>query len=294
MVFSIPSFLGVGDDYDKKDLKDKRAVGRNFAVPGPKSGNGPDAMLGKQFVSIHAGDRYVDPDTMERREKVEKRKKNIVPQGFRPTNAAPKPCGPGDSYTTMGQKFPHMTDFVVPRRGDIPAKVEVPKRGIYAHFPKTGGFGYAGLTLSRVGEDYVASEYDAPRKKAMEERERHIAALAKRNAPPFRCPGRLGTTLDEGPMTGASQCYTLTKPMPPKQIFVSQAAVSVAGRTAAWRPAGALPQLRYSEIKYLEDPYDGYDPRVGTVKKKPSDKFMKPAGATNTSWYTKSIAFARF
>ena len=46
MVFSVPSFLGVGDDYDKKKVVDKRSVGRNFAVPVPKKGNGPDAMIG--------------------------------------------------------------------------------------------------------------------------------------------------------------------------------------------------------------------------------------------------------
>lgn len=289
MVFSIPSFLGVGDDYDKKRVVDKKLLGRNFAVPCPKSGKGPDAMLNKQFVSIHAGDRYIDPDTMERRERVERRKKNIVPTGFRPTNAAPKPCGLGDHYTTMGQKFPHMTDFIVPRRGEAPPKKQIPARGIYAYFPKSGGYGYAGTTMSKVGEDYVANFYDAYRMQEAAERVKNKEKM--KGGAPFRCPGRLGTTLDEGPLTGASQCYTLTKPMPPKQIFVSKA--SGARPEVPWKPAGALPQLRYDDVKYCEDPYDGYDPRVGVVKKKPSEKFMKPAGATNTSWYTKSIAFAR-
>ena len=186
----------------------------------------------------------------------------------------------------MGEKIVHMTDFDVPRRGEAPPRKEIPKRGIYASVPKSGGYGYAGTLLSNVGTDYVASFYDAPRDKAREERE--ISRKLMRG--PFRPCGRNGTTMDEGPLTGASMCYTLTKPMPPKQIFVSKA--SVKGPEAPWRPAGVLPK-EPAVTEYREDPYDGYDPRVGTEKKRPSDKVFRPSGTTNSSWYTKSIAFAR-
>jgi hypothetical protein len=291
MVFSIPSFLGVGDDYDKKNVADQRTRGlRTFLVSGPKTGNGADAMLDKNFVSIHAGDRYVDQSAIERKYQKERAALGIAqPTPFKFTNAAPKACGLGDIYTVMGERFPHETDYVVQMRGTAPPRREPARRGVFTAPGKKGTFGVPGTLLSTEGADYVASFYDAPQRLAREERARLKAA---ERGVPFKPSAKLGRALDAYPSTGISACYTMDRPMPPKRQFQSTAAENRRKPEASWRPAGKVAPP--APVEYREDPYLGYDPRTQSKKRDLSNlKKFTPAGATNTSWYTSSIAFRR-
>ena len=80
MVFSIPSYLGVGDRY-KKPI-DARAQGATFLVSRPKTGTNPDALFDKEFHYMWNGERGGDAETVRMREMHENNKKNLTPNGF--------------------------------------------------------------------------------------------------------------------------------------------------------------------------------------------------------------------
>lgn len=289
MVFSIPTFATIGDEYDKKKVVDERSKGKSFVAVAPKKGNMPDALFSKTFLSIHEGDKYVDPGTAEKRYRLEKAKKNIVPQGFRLSNPTPKGCGLGSNFGTFQKNgWPHETDYIVPRKGESPPRREPTKRPIFTSPGKKGTFGFPNTTLSPIGQDYIADFYEARRMQEKKELEDHHKKI---KGPGFKCASRRGYTFDEMMGTGVSGCYKMTKPMailkrkpkpPPKRI------------EHPWRPSGPI-EKGPPKIEYREDPYDGFDPRVGKQKKvfKNDKSSFRPAGATNTSWYTSSIAFKR-
>lgn len=290
MVFSVPSFVGVGDDFDKEVKKDKKP-GRTFLAGGPKKGNGPDALFGKQFQSIHEGDPYVDPGTLEKRNKREKAKKCLTSNGFRLASPPKKPTGPGDFHGTFDEKpLVHETDYVVPRKGESPPRKQPAPRQVYTAPTAKGGFGFPKTTLSAIGTDYVADFYDAPREAAKRDLEKHKQLV---KGAPWKGASRRGYTFDEGSGTGASKCYTQTKPMPPRKPTTSNA--SCKGPDSAWRPGGIVPK-RLPPVEYREDPFDGFDPREANKKRTKPDTGKpgwRPAANQNDTWYTKSIAFAR-
>ena len=290
MVFSIPSFLCVGDEYDKRHLQDERSKGKNFVSPGPKKGKLPDALFTKEYRSIHEGDPFVDTKKQEQRARMEREKKKICDKVWRPANPPKRPTGLGTYYGCCDETpIPHETDYIVPRKGDAPRKQPISKRNIYTSPPKRGTYGFPGTTLSAIGQDYIACTFDAARDA---KRKEELKAKIQSKGQSFKAACRLGRTFDEGMGTGVSQCYVLTQPMPPKKPFVGFTGLK--GPEAPWKPAGKVTQE--VPLEYREDPYDGFDPRVPKAKKAKSDKeraAFRPSGATNSSWYTKSIAFAR-
>lgn len=282
MVFSIPSFTTVGDEYNKKKVIDVRSHGKSFAVPGPKSGHLPDALFSKEFQSIHEGDKYVDPGTAEKREKIAKTKKALAGP-WRMVGIPKKGCGLGSYFGCIDNKpIPHETDFIVPRKGEKPPPAKHEPRNIVTAPTKKSG------TFSDYGMEYIADNYDA--KREIERKERELNR--KKEHGPFRAACRLGGTFDEAMGTGVSLCYKMTKPMPPTKPKKQLAPLK--GPDAPWKPSGPTERL-VPKVEYREDPYDHYDPRVGTKRKvnTESKAGWKPGGATNSSWYTRSIAFAR-
>lgn len=288
MVFSIPSFATVGDPYVKKVVKDQRSHNRTFLTGPPKTGTMPDALFDKVTKSIHEGDKYVEPNVAERRYKNEKLKKNLTANGFVFANPPKKPTGLGSFFGTIqNEPFKHETDFVVLRKGEAPPKPTSRARQIYTAPPKKGTFGFPKTLLSDIGGDYVASFYNQDKINAHNERLKHEKLM---KGAPFKTGGRSGTTFDESPATGATTCYMLTKPIPPKKV---KEAPVYKKAEAPWKPSG--PIFKTTQMEYREDPYDHFDPRVGTVKKLvPSDKAAwKPNSNTDNHWYSCSIAFKR-
>ena len=291
MVFSIPSFAGVGDPYVKrKKIKDQRVVGRNFVAVAPKTGKNPDALFEKEFHSLHEGDRFVEQTVADRRYQNSKLKKNLTPSGFKCASPPQKATGLGGYFGTIQKTaFPHETDFVVPRKGDIPVKRATKPRQIYTAPAKKGTFGFPNTTIGKEGQDYVASFYGQERENARKERE---ASNKLMKGAAFRVIGRRGKTFDEGPATGVSLCFVMTKPMPlRKQKPV--AAVKKPAVEQPWKPNG--PTNQKPPLEYREDPYDKYDPRAPPQgRKKESDvKSWKPNSSTDNFWYSTSIAFRR-
>lgn len=285
MVFSIPSFATVGDDYDKKPTE-SRFKGKTL-IPGAKK------ETFDEFKSIHQGDPYVDSGTAERRAKLEASKKRVNGAVFRLASPPKKACGLGSYFGTFQDKpTPHETDYVVPRKGEAPPRKEPAPRPIFTNPTKKGTFGVAGTLLSKEGTEYVADMYEAKREAARKDLEEHKKAM---KGAPWKGCGRRGYTFDEAAGTGASSCYALTKPLEEKKLPKSNAAVK--GPEAPWRPGGKIP-VKLPPVEYREDPFDGYDPAAEPRKKAStapsgSRPSWRPNGNQNDTWYTKSIAFGR-
>jgi hypothetical protein len=287
MVFSIPSYLGVGDRY-KKPI-DARAQGATFLVSRPKTGTNPDALIDKEFHYIWNGERGGDAETVRRREMRESNKKNLTPNGFVYTGPSPQPSGLGSYFGCFqSTPYPHMPEHPV-RHDKAVAHPQPAPRGFYTSpAPKGSGFGYANVTISKLGSDYIATIYDQQRINDRLERE---AWKKKMPAEPFRPTGRQGYTFDESPATGTSRCYIMTVPFQekrPEPVFrhfrVEQ----------PWRPAGYV-EDKPTAMEYWEDPYGGYDPRKEPKDyvRKPSNAVFLPSSRNDGFWYTQSVVFKR-
>jgi len=296
MVFSIPSFTTVGDQFDKpkKSVKDERSKSLADKAFNPyysgKKGKLPDALFTRKFLSINEGDLFVDPLTRERRAKAGRKSTVKEDRPVWHTAGFPKKhSGSGDYYGTIGGVNPHETSYIVPRKGEAPPRKAIENRGFYTNPTKKGTFGFSNVTLSNIGQNYVADFFDAERKKNFEllQRGKKLMKADK----PFLGISRCARTFDEFGGSGASAVYTMTRPMAPRK---KKSEIKEDKKDQnPWRPAGNPPPVH--AIEYREDPYDGFDPRIGKVKKVTKDDraTFRPAGATNSSWFTKSIAFAK-
>ncbi|KAH9600335.1 Protein of unknown function DUF4586 [Trypanosoma melophagium] len=285
MVFSIPSYLGLGDRY--KHAVDARAQGVNFVTSPPKTGHNPDALFDKEFKYMYNGDRRADPETMARREAMESRKKNMTANGFMPTGPPQKGEGLGSNYGLIQKEpYPHMPDNPQ-TRGPQPFPQSMPRQ-VLTSPGKLGSYGTPGLALSNIGNEYIANIYDQPRINAKREREMWRSRMP---AAPFKPVGRRGYTFDECPATGTSTCYMMTKPFLPKKVTPPLTHFVI---DKPWRPAGYIDDKRIS-IDYWEDPYNAFDPRDDPKSrvKKPSDAVFKTGFRGDNFWYTQSIVFRR-
>lgn len=301
MVFSIPSYLGLGDR--PKRVVDERSKGTNFIVSFPKTGKGNDAYLDNGEIInkyLWNGERGGDATTVSRREAMESAKKNLTSNGFVYTGPSQKGEGLG-SYFGCFQRTPYPyvpnqpekhSDRIAAIRARKLARNDgtaPPLRGIYTSpAPKGTGYGYAGLTISAVGCDYIASYYDAPQRAARAEREQWAKKMP---AEPFKPCGRRGFTFDESLATGVSKCYVMTVPFKAKKAEKPMNHFLV---SAPWRPAGYVDDSP-AVMEYWEDPYGGYDPRLEpkAYVKKPSDQVFLPSSRSDTFWYTQSVVFKR-
>ncbi|KAF5220711.1 hypothetical protein C3747_10g112 [Trypanosoma cruzi] len=285
MVFSIPSFLGLGDRY--KHAVDERAQGVNFVTCYPKTGHNPDALFDKEFKYMYNGDRRSDPETMARREQMEKRKKDMTATGFAYVGPPQKGEGLGSYYGLIQREpYPHIPDNPM-SRGPQPFPKSMPRQ-ILTSPGKLGSYGTPGLALSEIGNEYIATIYDQPRINAKKERD---AWRRRMPAVPFIPVGRRGYTFDESPFTGVSTCYVMTKPFMPKPVQPSFKHFVV---DKPWRPAGYV-EDKPTAMDYREDPYNAFDPREDPKSrvKKPSDAVFRTGYRCDNFWYTQSIVFRR-
>lgn len=288
MVFSIPSYLGLGDRPQKP--YDPRAHGGTFLVGRPKTGHNPDALIDKEFRYLWNGERGGDVETMRRRELMESAKKNLTSNGFVYSSPPQKGEGVGSYYGCIDSTpYPHAPAHPEKHEQRV-ARRELGPRGIYTSPAKKGtGYGYAHLGLSDVGTDYIATIYDQPAINAREERELWRSRMPQA---PFVPAMRRGYTFDEALATGVSRCYTMDVPFREKKEAPEISHYTV---DAPWRPAGAIDDSRAAGMEYWEDPYRGYDPRLEpkAYVKKPSEEVFYPSKCCDNFWYTQSVVFKR-
>lgn len=162
--FSTPSYGGVGEPYRKDREDDPRAQGLQFTTNKQRSGqtganwntnNGRRndhkilfevcAHFRTLPTPFHVADRstswqgepYVDPNTHERRAKMEAKKKNLTPEGFRYSGGSKKNSGlgPAGQYGSIGPRLLYEPHFEVHKKGEPRAKKEYDPLNKQAHAP---------------------------------------------------------------------------------------------------------------------------------------------------------------
>lgn len=286
MVFSIPSYLCCGDR--PKKPYDARAQGTSFLVSRPKTGHNPDALFDKEFRYMWNGERGGNSEELQRKEQKAAAARNLTSNGFAYTSRTKRGEGLGSYFGCFQTSPPVHIPEHPEKNSQRVARREILPRPIFTSPGPKGGYGYANLSITPVGNDYIATYYDQRRINARREREE----WRKRMPPePFKPCGRRGFTFDEALATGVSRCYMMTTPFKekrPEKVFVRFHI------DHPWRPAGYV-EDKPTAMEYWEDPYRGYDPRIPAADyvKKPTDANFKPSSRCDHFWYTQSIVFKR-
>eukprot|EP00755_Sulcionema_specki_P030354 Sspe_Gene.94158::Locus_66602_Transcript_1_1_Confidence_1.000_Length_621::g.94158::m.94158 len=179
-------YITIGDDYDKKLPVDLRNVGlKCFTTSPSKKGKGPDVtfdwnLRNKKFLSLSEGDKYMDPGTKEKREKLESAKRFVGGVPWKYTGPPKKSAGKGNWYGTFWEADKkegpprHETEYDVVKKGEMPPKLEPRPRNILTTPAKKGTYGVPGTLLSNAfgganadwnGTEYICDPYDNARKK---------------------------------------------------------------------------------------------------------------------------------
>jgi hypothetical protein len=291
-MFSNPSYISIGDEYDKsKQLQPDRCKGVQMKVGTSKRGNAPDALFDKKFKSLSEGDKYIDPGVIEKREVVESRKRLVTDQGFKFSTPGSRSAGLGNYYGCFTKNWSHETDFVVTKKGELPSKPPGGNRNMVTNPPKRGTYGVPGTTLSRGDEyKYISDPFDYDKRAAQGETVKSDKSADKTGVP-FKAASRRLDYFDSQPNVAASKIYSLDKPLPAKKADVAPAQHVV---SVPFKPSSP-PKRGYNacitKYEYREDPFELREKkaREDRQKNKPS-VVWKPVGASK-SLPVRSIAF---
>jgi hypothetical protein len=280
------AFITIGDEYDKKDTVPDRFKGKNMLTSAaPSRGFKLDSCFERKVLSLSEYDRYVDPGYYEKRDRIEKEKKKVVPMGFRYSNPSHKSTGAGDYFGTFQEKNhpEYQPAFKVDTEATAKKVLSMP-RNILVAPPKRGTYGVPGLSIG--GKDgqikYISDPYD--------ERKRTEALVAKSAKPPgqpFKAACRHQDYFDET-AHGVAKIYTIDRPLPAKR-GASELSGSRERKQpgAAWKPGGVLSKELLKHEEYKEDPYELREKRAREEKLARESKFKagsqwKPIGGTKT------------
>lgn len=220
-VFQQPSYISIGDEYDKPNRQADRHKGKSFSTALGKKGQGADIGFTKEFKSLHEGDKFVDPGTHEKKYRLEQEKKKITPEGFRYTAPSKKPCGSGSYSGCFTQPYSHQTEYDVLQKGELPQKTAGSTKNVLTNPPKKGTFGTPGTSIGGgKGTEfkYTSDPYDAEHRKELAEARNAAKKIAGNG--PFKSACRRTACFDEHHGTGASKVFSLDRALPPKKQLV--------------------------------------------------------------------------
>lgn len=184
-LFSEPSYICIGDEYDPPPEQGGRHKGLNIMTQNVKKGAVPcggkyGTNFDLTFRRISDGDTYLMPGSLERKWRKEAWMKCRTSEGFRFTSPAKHRTGLGDTtgnFNAQHEKRHGWPEFI-PRGGmekktknDIapPAKPNVMTNPV-----KKGSYGYTTKNFIGRGSEfaYMIDPYDRPREMEIEERKK--------------------------------------------------------------------------------------------------------------------------
>lgn len=173
-LFSEPSYISIGDEYDPPAPKGGRHKGLNIMTQNVKKGTVPQyTNFDRTFRRISDGDTYVMPGSLERKWRKEAWTKCTTADGFRYSHPAKHRTGLGD----VTGNFSKWHEFM-PRGGmEKKTKNDIPppaKPNIMTNPVKKGSYGVYGNYINQKGTEYLymIEPYDRPRELEIEERRR--------------------------------------------------------------------------------------------------------------------------
>jgi len=291
-LFSQPSYISIGDEYDKKIAISDRSRGNQFKTAPLKKGNTVDVLFEKQFKSLHLGDKYLEPGTIERKFMIEKAKKKLTPEGFRYSSPPKKSCGLGNYYGCFNERAPfkHETEYVVVKKGELPSKVQPQLKNIVTCPAKKGTYGFPGLTIGKGDEyKYISDPYDVLRRRdAQQSKENKLLAGA------FKSACKRLDYFDSQPNVAASKIYSLDKPLPARKPEPPKKEPAI---TVPFKPSSPAKRGFAGTInkfpEYKEDPYELKEKAERETRSiaKPGVVWKPVSGPR--SMYVRSIAFSK-
>lgn len=115
-MFSTPSYWGVGEPFDDS-VTSARAGAQGLQMVTNKqrtgiTGDNWNRNNGrrKDFIRLYEGEVQVDPGTYDRRWKMEQKKKNLTPDGFRYARAPQQSSGLGGNWGRIGPRLEYMPE----------------------------------------------------------------------------------------------------------------------------------------------------------------------------------------
>ncbi|KAJ9452184.1 hypothetical protein DIPPA_12442 [Diplonema papillatum] len=214
-LFGTPSYISIGDEYDKKTAQNDRYKGKGFSCVPSKRGQGPEVTFDRRFRSIHEGDKYVDPGMHDKKYRIQQERKKITADGFKYTSPGKRSCGSGNHYGCFAERssqLKHETEFEVVKKGELPDRVKpIPKNIVTGSCKK----GLHSLNDTCIGEPYKyqSDPYDAQHKRHIDEARN---ASQRQIGGAFKASSHGGGTFDKTDQ-GSSKIYSLDRPLPPKK-----------------------------------------------------------------------------
>jgi len=270
--FSTPTFGGVGEPYDDtKKMSDSRAKGNQFTTNkqrGGQTGDNWNRNSGRRndVKRLYEGEVYVDPHTYERKWKMEQKKKNLTPDGFKYSSPNSKSSGLGGTWGMIGPKLAHEPEFEVVKKGEVPGEVKhelrqvvtsPAKKGYGANTPGTMfGPGPRKGEKPTIGKEYEHSPdpYDLARQFEREERKFNQEKLAGRQ--PYRTMGHSVDFFDGHKSVAAPKGLAEDPRMPDKPEPASPEVVPTVpfypSRAPRSGPMGTFQKFP----EYIEDPLE--------------------------------------
>jgi len=172
-LFSEPSYISIGDEYDPPAARGGRHRGQNIMTQTVKKGSVPQyTNFDRTYRRISEGDTYVMPGALERQWRKQSWLKCNTADGFRYTHPAKHRTGLGDTTGNFA-KWPSF----MPRGGmEKKTKDDIPppaKPNIVTNPVKKGSYGVHGTYMGKGTEfKYMIDPYDRPREMEMEERKK--------------------------------------------------------------------------------------------------------------------------
>eukprot|EP00998_Keelungia_sp_KM082_P006426 NODE_2676_length_1012_cov_327.668927_g2656_i0.p1 GENE.NODE_2676_length_1012_cov_327.668927_g2656_i0~~NODE_2676_length_1012_cov_327.668927_g2656_i0.p1 ORF type:complete len:296 (+),score=61.50 NODE_2676_length_1012_cov_327.668927_g2656_i0:77-964(+) len=289
-MFSTPNYISVGDEYDKKQpAHSDRARGAQMKTSPGKKGSGPDTLFDRRMKTLTEGDKYIDPGTVEKRERLEHSKKKLTGEGFKYSGGGSRSSGLGGDWGCF-TRWKHETDFVVVKKGELPTKAAAQPRNIVTNPAKRGTFGTPGTTLGKGDETkYISDPYEGERRRELQDAK---SASKKFVGGPFRAACRRTEYFDGQGNVAASKVYSLDRPLPARKPEKPKSAPVV---TVPFKPSNPSRKGFNATLgkapEYREDPYEAKEraEREARQTHKPAVTWKPVSGGKSLP--TRSIAF---
>ncbi|KAL0486090.1 hypothetical protein AKO1_001783 [Acrasis kona] len=288
-IFSQPSYIGIGDKFHKdkgkqiqffysitsKDVKGRHTGKQLLTNPSKKGRVGTNTTFGA-FNPLYEKESYQDPGFQEKQfSKTEKVKIKAGP--FKPSSPSKRSAGLGNYYGTIGNSYPHMTDFNVVKKGDKPKPIEQPKKNIMTSPSKKGTYGYLKTTIG--GEyEYKSDPYNASNEKALQEKKLHKSRIVGQ---PFKSTSHGLDFFDTHKNVAASAVYgTDSKVLPPR----AERSEERKRVEKPFKPSSPSKRgLNSTFTPFPEYKSDEYDKASDPSKKQTNERVFKPVSYEKTT-----------
>ena len=306
MVFSIPTYNCIGDDYDKK-INQGKEINPIDSKPFISPGIASLKQREKQVLTLCQNDEdfsmklttnsetnnsvkfKVIQNGKSRREIIKENSpsnKWITPSGFKSSSKPTKISGLGSYHGTFEQK-PLEYQCTNPQLNQRSQKYYnkkqfLPRNIVTSPSKNTNGF----IGLDKY--EYIAHNYNAQKEIELKDNQSN---LIQSN---FKPVSKSYKYFDEIGNSGISGCYKQTKPLTDKQVkllyYPDKIPALNSNNLVPWKPNGPAKDIS-KNIKYYEEPKIKKYCASHSAKKEINNAPWKPNSNGNDIWYTKSIIF---